>query len=226
MKNEILQTAHEQFLKFGIREMSIKKLIEPLGISTKTVYKYYKNKEELLEDVLQLHYNQQFQLVENLSADENVVLRLFDIWYLAIELAFDVNNLFYRDLHYYYPELEKKTELAVGAKFAMQMEDFIRKGISVGVFQKDILPDVAMEGIYILYNAIARTDQFKKFSATPYEILLNSMAIYIRGLCSAKGIQKLEEYITTLKPFGGKDAAIEQELQLRHKPIPISNITY
>jgi len=50
MKDEILQTALEQFLKYGIREMSIRKLIASLGISTKTVYKYYKNKEELLED--------------------------------------------------------------------------------------------------------------------------------------------------------------------------------
>lgn len=202
MKNEILQTALEQFLKFGIREMSIKKLIEPLGISTKTVYKYYKNKEELLEGVLQLHYDQQFHLVENLSADENVVLRLYDIWYLAIEQAYDVNNLFYRDLHYYYPELEKKSELAVGAKFGLLLENLLQKGISAGVFKEGILPEVVMEGIYILYNAIARTDLFKKFSVSPYEILLNSIAVYIRGLCTLKGIQELEEYIATRKPFG------------------------
>jgi TetR/AcrR family transcriptional regulator, cholesterol catabolism regulator len=206
MKNEILQTALEQFLKFGIREMSIKKLIEPLGISTKTVYKYYKNKEELLEGVLQLHYDQQFHLVENLSADENVVLRLFDIWYLAIERAYDVNDLFYKDLHYYYPELEKKNELAVGAKFGLLLENLIRKGISAGVFKEGILPEVAMEGIYVLHNAIARTDLFKKFSVSPYEILLNTIALYIRGLCTPKGIQELEEYIATRKPFGEMEA--------------------
>lgn len=207
MKNEILQTALEQFLKFGIREMSIKKLIEPLGISTKTVYKYYKNKEELLEEILQLHYDQQFHMVENLSADENVVLRLFDIWYLAIERAYDVSDLFYKDLHYYYPELEKKIELAVGSKFGQQFQNLIQKGINAGIFKEDILPEVAMEGIYILYNAIARTDLFKKFSISPYEILLNSMAIYIRGLCTLKGIQELEGYIATRKPFGETDTA-------------------
>jgi len=50
MKKEILQTSLKQFLKHGIRQMSIQKLVEPLGISTKTVYKYFKNKEELLEE--------------------------------------------------------------------------------------------------------------------------------------------------------------------------------
>ncbi|MCX6222551.1 MAG: TetR/AcrR family transcriptional regulator [Bacteroidia bacterium] len=202
-----MQTALEQFLKFGIRDMSIMKLIEPLGISTKTVYKYYKNKEELLEEVLYLHYNQRFKLVENLSEDENIVLRLFDIWYLAVEMAYDVNDLFHKDLHYYYPELENKIELAIGSKFAMQMENFIRKGISAGVFKEDLLPEVAMEGIYILYNAIARTDQFKKFSGSPFEILLNTIALYIRGLCTLKGIQELERYIATKKSFGEENAS-------------------
>lgn len=207
MKNEILQTALEQFLKFGIREMSIKKLIEPLGISTKTVYKYYKNKEELLEEVLQLLYIQQYQQVENLSAGQNVVTLLFDIWYLAIERASDVNDLFHKDLHYYYPELERKNELAIGSKFGLQFQKLIRKGIDEGAFKENILPEVAMEGIYVLYNSITRTDLFKRFNVAPYEILLNTIVIYIRGLCTLKGIQELEEYISKREPFGGIDAA-------------------
>jgi len=207
MKNEILQTALEQFLKFGIREMSIKKLIEPLGISTKTVYKYYKNKEELLEEVLQLLYNQQYQQFENLSADQDAVSLLFEIWYTAIERAYDVNDLFHKDLHYYYPELEIKIELAIGSKFGQQFQNLIQKGINERVFKEDIRPEVAMEGIYVLYNAIARTELFKKFNVSPYQILLNTIAIYVRGLCTPKGIQKLEEYIATREPFGGIDAA-------------------
>jgi len=206
MKNEILQTALDQFLKYGIREMSIKKLIEPLGISTKTVYKYYKNKEELLEEVLQLLYNQQYQQVENLSADKNVVTLLFDIWYLAIEKAYDVSDLFHKDLHYYYPELETKIEKAIGSKFGQQFQNLIQKGIIQGVFKEDLIPEVAMEGIYVLYNSIARTDLFKRFGVSPYEILLNTIALYIRGFCTLKGIQELEEYILTRKPFEGKEA--------------------
>jgi len=202
MKNEILQTALDQFLKFGIRDMSIKKLIEPLGISTKTVYKYYKNKEELLEEVLQLLYSQQYQLIENLSADQNVVTLLFDIWYLAIEKAFDVNNIFYKDLHYYYPKLERKNEIELGKKFGQQFQNLIRKGMNQGVFRDGLLPEVAMEGIYVLYNAIARTELFKRFGVSPYEILFNTIALYIRGLCTQKGLQELEEYIATKETFG------------------------
>ena len=105
MKEKILQTSLEQFLKFGIRKMSIQKLVSPLGISTKTVYKYFKNKEELLKEVLNLHYNQQYQLLEKLSENQNAVTLFYDIWHQAVLREFGINNIFFRDLHYYYPEL-------------------------------------------------------------------------------------------------------------------------
>ena len=202
MKDEILQTALRQFLKFGIRKMSIQKLIAPLGISTKTVYKYFKNKEELLEGVLHLHYTQQYHLLENHSADQNVVPLIIDIWYMAVEREYSVNNTFFKDLHYYYPELERKIEAALGQKIWLQIQQIVQKGIKEGVFREDIYPKAAMEGIAVLYNAVARTGQFKRFRVSPYEIFLNTIALYIRGFCTRKGINELDKHILTLKPFG------------------------
>lgn len=88
--------------------MSVQKLIEPLGISTKTVYKYFKNKEELLEEALHLYHAQQYEMLENLSVDQNAATLFFDIWYKSIEIEYKVNKAFFHDLHYYYPELGKK----------------------------------------------------------------------------------------------------------------------
>src|SRR4029078_10891791 len=113
MKDEILQTALRQFLKYGIREMSIQKLVAPLGISTKTVYKYFENKEQLLEEALSLYYLQQYGLLQTFGNDKNVVCLLFDIWYIGIETECKVNKVFFQDLNYYYPELEKKVEATI-----------------------------------------------------------------------------------------------------------------
>lgn len=201
MKEEILNIALAQFLKFGIREMSIKKIIEPLGISTKTIYKYFKNKEELLEEVLALHYEQQYQLLENLSEEQNVVALLLDVWHTAVKRGYDVNNLFYNDLHYYYPELESKIETSVGRKFGGHFQKLIMKGIDEGVFRSDIHPGVVMEGIYVLYNSVTRTDLYSRYGVTPYVLTLNTIVNFIRGFCTTEGIAKLEMHLTTLDPY-------------------------
>jgi len=202
MKEKILHTALEQFLKHGIRKMSIPKLIAVLGISSKTIYKYYENKEKLLEEVLNLLYAQLYQQLKDRSAEQKVVPLLLDIWYLSIEREYSVNNIFYKDLHYYYPDLEERFDKRLGGEFWKQLLQIVHKGIEEGVFKENIDPEVAMEGISVLYNAVARTEQFEKFSVSPYDIFLNTLVLYLRGFCTQKGIREIDHHIKSLKPFG------------------------
>jgi AcrR family transcriptional regulator len=199
MKNEILQTALKQFLKYGIREISIQKLIEPLGISTKTVYKYFKNKEALLEDVLHFYHDKQYEMLNNLPFEKNAACLFFDVWQIAVETQYKVNRDFYADLRYYYPELEKRVNAAIGKKFESFFESIIHRGIEQGDFRDDVHPGAALRSVLVLLTAVVQTDDFKKFRLSATDLLLNTIAVYIRGLCTQKGIQALEEHIQTVK---------------------------
>ena len=108
MKAEIIETSLKQFIKYGIRDVSIQKLVEPLGISTKTVYKYFKSKEELLEETLLLYHNKQHKLLENLSGGQNAARQFFDLWKMAIDMGGNAYRIFFQDLNYYYPALGEK----------------------------------------------------------------------------------------------------------------------
>src|SRR5277367_6320690 len=109
MKEKIIETSLLEFLKHGIRKMTMQKLVLALGISTKTMYKYFGNKEELLEECLKIHYKESDKEVKNiLEGSPNVVVSICSIYSKAIELDFGTNYLFYHDLNYYYPELQDK----------------------------------------------------------------------------------------------------------------------
>jgi AcrR family transcriptional regulator len=202
MKDEILQTSLRQFLKYGIREMSIQKLVAPLGISTKTVYKYFENKEQLLEEALSLYYVQQYGLLQSFNTYKNVVYLLFDIWYIGIETECKVNKVFFHDLNYYYPELEKKVETTISKKIWKPFIEVIEKGIQQGFFREDIDPEIALEAISSVYVSIARTTNFKKFKTSLSNIFLNTITIIIRGLCTPKGAEELDGYIAAVTTSG------------------------
>jgi len=195
MKEEILQKSLKYFLKHGIRGMSNNKLVELLGISTKTVYKHFKNKEELLEEVLYLYHNMQYEKLQNLPIDQNVACLFFDVWQLAVETEYKVNKVFYDDLSYYYPELEKKVEKAIGKKFEKIFLSIIQKGIKEGSFRKEITPEVALQSVLVLHRAAMRNERFKKFRLSANELLLGTTAVYIRGLCTDEGIHALDKHI-------------------------------
>src|SRR4051794_10246023 len=117
MKDEILEVALKQFLKIGIREMSVQKLVEKLGISTKTVYKNFKNKEGLLEEALLLFYSKEYHALEELSTGGSTVDLLLEVWYKAAQAEYDFNNPLFQDLRYYYPRLQQKIDKVISKKF-------------------------------------------------------------------------------------------------------------
>jgi AcrR family transcriptional regulator len=213
MKEEILEKAVPLFLKHGIREMSNQNLVEELGISTKTLYKYFKNKEDLLDEVLNVFHERHRRETWNvLSASQNSAALFFDIWHTAIEIQYKVNKAFFEELHYYYPELLKKKEAALEKVYLKQFTKVIYDGINEGVFQKNINPEIVFRGVSILFNAIVRQHQFKSFRVSAYEIFSNTIAHYIRGICTEKGIQELDNHIQNLR-------ATSEDKLLRRKTV-------
>ena len=201
VKQKILQTAHDRFLKYGIRKMSVQKLVMPMGISTKTVYKYFKNKEELLEEVLRYYFARQYQLFGQFMEEKSTIPLFFEIWYLAVEREYSVNNAFFHDLHYYYPELEHKAEREIGSAFWEKLKEVIQKGMQEGVFRANIHIEIILEAIAMLYGKITRTELFQQFKVPPYEIFLNTIVPVVRGICTTEGLAELDNYIAAKTPF-------------------------
>ena len=175
-KTNILHSSLQYFLQYGIRNMSNDKLAARLGISTKTFYKYFKNKEKLLEEATQLFHAQQYQMLENLSTQTNAACLFFDLWRGGVEIEFKINKAFFNDLHYYYLKI-------------------IRRGIDEGDFRGDLKPEVALEGILVFYTSLVRTDHFKKFKLSAEQAFHNTIAIHVRGLCTEKGLKSLDNHL-------------------------------
>src|SRR5450631_2179813 len=164
MKPEIIKTSLVGFLKKGIREMTIQKLVEPLGISSKTVYKYFSNKEGVLRECLVVHYsgllNQALAVVESCP---NAALALEQVWKQAIQTDFGVNHVFYHDLNHYYPELQDEILKKHGGKIEKAILKLIRDGVTEGYFRKELDPRIVFEAMTVMYRSLTRTDDFRKF---------------------------------------------------------------
>lgn len=195
MKEEILKTALDQFVSNGIREMSVQKLVSQLSISTKTFYKHFENKEELLKETLRLHYDLQYIELEKQVTEKNPVILLYEIWQTATLKEYNVNNRFFADLSYYYPTLQQEIEHEIGRKFWERLKQIMENGIAQGYFKNEIQPYIVLESIAVLLNSISRTDKFLKYNAPAEEIFNNSIAVLIKGICTSTGLETLEKHI-------------------------------
>ena len=191
MKEEIIETSLQQFLRHGIRKMTVQKLIAPMGISTKTVYKYFNDKEELLKHCLVKHYSELAKDFD-ITGSSNPVIAIFKLWHNAMELDFGVNHIFYHDLNYYYPRLQDSILHRFFKKRFSKLGELMEKGVKQGYFRNDIVPAMIPEVTSALYSSITRTDQFKKYKLTPGVLMQNTIEAYLRGVCTEKGLKELK----------------------------------
>jgi len=191
VKEEIIEKSLEQFLKHGIRKMTIQKLIEPMGISTKTVYKYFNDKEELLKHCLVKHYSELAKDF-NITGNSSPVTTILSLWHNAMDLDFGVNYVFYHDLNYYYPKLQDSILHRFFKKKFSKLGEVVEKGMREGYFRNDIVPELIPEVTSALYSSMTRTDQFKKYGLAPAVLMRNTIEAYLRGVCTEKGLKELK----------------------------------
>jgi len=193
MKEKIIEASLQQFLLHGIKEITMQKLVVPLGISTKTMYKYFTNKEDLLEECLKVHYGEADKTLKDiLTGSPNPVVSLFRVYYIALEQDFGINHLFYHDLNYYYPDLQDKVirEYSNGALEAVTT--LIRQGIDGAYFLDYLIAPVVLETLTILYTSVTRSNAYKQFGMKR-DVVKHTIDIYLRGICTAKGLEIIDQ---------------------------------
>lgn len=192
LKDRIVEVALEQFLKHGIRSMTIKKLVEPMGISTKTVYKYFKSKEDLLTECLRLLYGSYHnEFVTILSGNQSPVNHLLLVFRSALVKDFGVNQEFFHDLNHYYPELQNAAIQYYSENYPPLMLSLVQKGVDEAYFYPFIKPGLVLNAITVLYTSITRPAD-KKRPDNPNELFKSLVEVYIRGMCTEKGLKEFE----------------------------------
>ncbi|MES2061375.1 MAG: TetR/AcrR family transcriptional regulator [Bacteroidota bacterium] len=191
-KEDIVKQSLQQFLLHGIRKITIQQIIACMGISTKTVYKYFKSKEELLEACLTMHY-QGFKLTldEYIQQDLNPVMMFLNLFQNSLEEDFKAAPVFYHDLNYYYPNLQDKIQAKELSGYGTYMLQSLNKGIEQGFIIPGINPPVVLHTFNILYRSITRSNEYIKYDLSPFELAANSITVYLRGICTTEGLRIL-----------------------------------
>jgi AcrR family transcriptional regulator len=194
-KEIIIEVSLKQFLEHGIKQMTIQKLIEPLGLSTKTVYKYFADKEDLLKQCLFLHYTELTERITLLEkAMSNPVDGILLFYYELFKIDFGINHTFYYDLNFYYPQLQDLILENFSSIGIVKLKSIIVEGLEEGFFIRDVKPDILFETMMVLYTSITRNNKLKELNYLPNVLMENTLVAYIRGICTEKGLISFDDY--------------------------------
>ncbi len=192
----IIEKVSELYLKYGIKSVTMDDVARELGISKKTLYQYFKDKDELVKKVIEYHVGFMQKEMRNLiSKKVNAIEELLLVSKLTTEFLKRINLSITYDLKKYYPDIWKNINLNQRDHIFNQVKENMKKGIKEGLYRKDLNIDIIAH-FYLFRIEMSQTIELIVKSKYSYEELFNtSFNYHIRGIANKKGIEYLERKI-------------------------------
>jgi AcrR family transcriptional regulator len=193
MKEKIIAKATDLFLKLGFKSVTMDDIAGEMCISKKTIYKYFCNKELLIEETTEIVHKAIHQSIDTIvEKNHNAIEENFKIRKMFKEMfkAGDTSPAFQLKKHY--PEIYNKVMTREISECNTVFKQNIEKGIHQGLYRKNIAIDAYVDFYYTLIFSINGNISSEKLTN---ELELEALEYHTRAMATPEGIIELEKQL-------------------------------
>ena len=193
MKEKIIKKATDMFLKLGFKSVTMDDIANEMCISKKTIYKYFSNKEKLIEEGTEVVHQKIHSLMDDIiSKNYNAIAENFEMRKMFKEMfqSFDHSPAYQLKKHY--PEIYQKMMTNEIEDCSYVFRQNIEKGITEGLYRPETDIEVAVQFYYTLIFSINENTIMEKDA---FELELKALEYHTRAIATEKGITELENQL-------------------------------
>ncbi len=195
-RDRIIEGAAELFRTYGIKSVTMDSIATQLGISKRTIYEVFSDKDELLIGVLIWMGEKQKGLLKRIiSESENSIVAIFRMLEINRDYIQELSPAFQSDLKKYHHEVLMKIVDKSEMPDYHNNKEVIENGIKENLFRNDVNPDLANRCLYNLGRSIMNHDLYPFELFSRRDVIRNVFINYLRGISTPAGldlIAKLE----------------------------------
>ena len=182
------------FGKYGIRSMTMDALAEEMGISKRTIYERFKDKDTLLLEVIRYYKKQTNKDAHRLiDESDNVIEALFRIMKLTVSQVAQMNPLFFHDFKKYHQRVYKEFAHPGDIRDFSITQRLFETGMEQGIFRDDIHLDIVNRALHSLFDLFGHDSSLAEAGFDHRDMFEHMIIPYFRGLSTKKGRKLLQE---------------------------------
>lgn len=194
-KERILGKAHELFNRYGFRRVTMDEIALKSGMSKKTIYQSFANKDELVDAVVEEHISKSVATCEdNSSKAENAVHEIFLNIDMIQDLMSEMNPAVYEDMEKFFPAAFTKFFHYKNNYIFQKVQKNLEKGIEEGYFREELNIDVItkfrIETMFIPFNQ--NVFPYGKYNLA--EVETETLELYLYGISTNEGRKLIKKY--------------------------------
>ena len=195
MEERILIKAQELMFQTGVKHVTMDDLANQLGISKKTIYQFFKDKDALVSSVVAQELGNHAQLCNQCKQQaDNAVHEIFLLMKVIAEMFTRMNPLALFEIEKYYPLAFEKIKNHKDDFIFSMISANLEKGITEGLYRKDvdvtILSKYRLETSFIPFN-------IQVFHPSKFDMLKVNLQIiehFVYGVATLEGHKLMDAY--------------------------------
>ena len=192
-KQKIIEHAAMMFINQGIKAVRMDDIARGMGISKRTIYEIFSDKEELLYLSIR-HYSFQCRehRIERMASIDNVLEVMI---YNLREMITNTPTLsrVRRNLKRFYPKVYDRLEAEAHMGSSDDLRGWIKQCVAEGYFTETADCDFVVRVIHDSVLGIMIVDRGEMQNSLEMISLMSySLVIFIRGLCTVRGIEIID----------------------------------
>ncbi|HEX3007693.1 MAG TPA: TetR/AcrR family transcriptional regulator [Bacteroidales bacterium] len=195
VREKIISGAQKMFMRNGIRNITMDAIAVQLGISKRTIYEKFEDKDELLLCCLELAIAEQRSTGESLlNSSENVIEALIKIVKYNIQVLKTINPAFFQDIKKHYPLLSRRTIESNDKQNMAKFIELLKRGIKEQVFRDAINVEIVARLLFEQFKIMNNAEVFPSDKFSKAEVFENLVINFLRGIATEKGWELIEKY--------------------------------
>lgn len=196
-KERIKLAAHNLVMKYSIRSVSMDDIATSVGMSKKTLYQYYKDKDELVGAVISsVIEDNRCKCDIHVETADNAVHEIFLAIEMMVEMFKSMNPAILYEMQKYHPEAYKHFQQHKMQYMYSHIYENLVRGIKEELYREDINPQILakyrIESMFIPFQPeFQRSLDKYTLQEIEEQIIIN----FLFGLVTPKGYKVAMKYI-------------------------------
>ncbi|MEO3407434.1 TetR/AcrR family transcriptional regulator [Mucilaginibacter sp. CAU 1740] len=191
----IIKGAEDLFLTSGIRSITMDDIARHLGMSKKTIYQFFKDKNELVSALTRKKLQEDEDQINDIVANSNnVIEEMMNMNKCSEDIFSRINPVVIHDLQRYHPEAWNDFQKFKAEFLTQKMEELLTKGMGQGYIRTDIdvkiIARMRVNQVELGFN----TSIFPVAEFNPWKVQIQFLDHFNYGVCTLEGYKLLDEY--------------------------------
>lgn len=196
VRERILETALRMFRTYGVKGVTMFDIARDCGISKKTVYEHFVDKQALIDEGMQqLLSNHINYFTECLQTTDNAIEEMVRNMKYVTNMAKTMNPVMLHEIQKYHPDTWKSIQRFKEDGILYNIKENLKRGMTEGLYRQNLHIDIVARMRQLQLEAAFDPIQYPADQFEMHVVMEQITAHFILGIATIKGHKLANQYL-------------------------------